>query len=166
MTPEIKIAIIASSSAILGAVISQTTTFLISWIERKRQKHILLRQKYEEVMLSFSASLRWLQELNGSTSQEAVFALAQNQEARKMASLCLLYFHEDLGDAAKNYLLSQVSYYQALVSVYDEHNSSCTAGGQFMRKDKKYKEVIDDMFGKKNCLESLLVENSKKYTIA
>ncbi len=165
MSQEIKIAIIAASSALLGAIISQSMTWLLSHLEKKRQKHILLRQKYEEMWLNFSSSLEWIVRLNGSTSQEAVFQLAQNPEARKAASLCFLYFREELGDAANNYLLAQQSYYQSLIKVYDKNDKDCTAGGQFMIKDPGYKVSVDNLFAKKNLLENLIISNANKYTI-
>jgi len=166
MSPDIQTATIAASSAILGALISQVTTIVVSWTERRRQKNILLRQKYEEMWLSFSASLEWLVRLNGSTNQESVFSLAQCPEARKALSLCLLYFREKLGDAANNYILAQQAYYQSLIKSYDKNDINGTAGGQFFQKDPKCKEITDNLFKNKNIFENLIISNANKFTLA
>ena len=164
MSPEIKVAIIASSSAILGALISQITTIVISWVDKRRQKQVLLRQKYEEVMIYFSDSLEWIVHLNGSTNQESVFSLAQSPSARKALSLCLLYFRKDLGSAANDYILAQQTYYQSLIKVYDKNDLNCTAGGQFWVKEPKCKEITDNLFQKKNDFENLIISNASQYT--
>jgi len=102
MKQEILIAIIAASSVLCGVIISQIFSLLQSFCDKQYKKQMLLRQKYEEMMFHFSASLEWIVCLNGSTTQEAVFALAQSPDARKALSLCLLYFPE-LAEAANDY---------------------------------------------------------------
>ena len=165
MSPEIKIAIIASSSAILGALISQITTLAISWLDKRHRKQVLLRQKYEEMMICFSDSLEWIVYLNGSTSQESVFSLAQCQPARKALSLCLLYFRKDLGIAANDYILAQHSYYKVLIEVYDKKDKN-TAGGQATSKNPNYNEALKNLFEKKDRFENLIISNSSKHTKA
>ena len=117
-------------------------------------------------MFHFSESLEWIVHLNGSASQESVFSLAQCPEARKSLSLCLLYFQEDLGNAAKDYVLAQHSYYSAVVSVYDEQNGHCTAGRQFVMKNPNHKDITENLFKKKNEFENLIIAHSSKYTLA
>lgn len=165
MTQEIKIAIIAASAAICGAAISQITTFVISFFDKKHQKNVLLRQKYEEMMFHFSESLEWIVHLNGSTTQEAVFSLAQCSSARKALSLCLLYFREDLGAAANDYILSQQSYYKVIVEVNDKKDKN-SAGGQAESKNPNYNEALKNLFEKKDSFENLIISNSYKYTKA
>ena len=166
MKQEISIAIIAASSALCGVIISQAFSLFQSFLNRRHEKKKLLRQKYEETMLHLSTSLEWIQHLNGSTNQEAVFALAQNVAARKALSLCLLYFRKDLGGAANDYILAQQAYYQSLIKVYDKNDLNCTAGGQFWVKDPKCKEITDNLFQKKNDFENLIISNASKYTKA
>lgn len=165
MSQEIKIAIIAASSAILGAIISQATTLLISCIERKRQKNILLRQKYEEMMFHFSASLEWIRYLNGCTTQSEVFALAQSTDARKALSLCLLYF-PILARPANDYILAQQVYYASIITSFKE-DGSFTAGGQAILKNKVSHETAQKaLFEKKENFENLIISNANEYTKA
>ena len=159
------IAIIAASSALCGVIISQAISLTKTFLDRRYQKQILLRQKYEEMMFHFTISLEWLQYLNGSTTQEAVFALAQCPEARKALSLCLLYFPE-MVDAANNYVLSQQKYYDVVASSF-KPDIPFTAGGQaIVHSRDQYDAATKNLFNKKNAFENLIVSNAKKYTKA
>jgi len=165
MKQEILIAIIAASSALGGVIISQVFSLLQSFYDKKYKKQILLRQKYEEMMFHFSASLEWIQHLNGNTNQASVFALAQCPDARKSLSLCLLYFPE-MVDSANNYVLAQQSYYTSVVTSFKE-GISCTAGGQAIIHNKDNYEVAkNNLFRTKNIFENLMVSNATKYTKA
>jgi len=46
MSQEMQIALIAAASAIAGSVISQITTFVISTLDKKHQRRVLLREKW------------------------------------------------------------------------------------------------------------------------
>ena len=119
MKQEILIVIIAASSALGSVIISQAFSLFQSFLGKRHEKQKLLRQKYEEMMFHFSASLEWIQHLNGSTTQAEFFALSQSTDARKALSICLLYF-PDLVDTANNYILAQQSYYESTVTSFKQ----------------------------------------------
>lgn len=165
MQKEIIVAIIAASSALAGVIISATIAMLLSFFDKKYKKQILLREKYEEMMFHFSASLVWIQNLNGSTTQKEVFALSQSTDARKALSLCLLYFPA-LSDAANKYILSQQEYYASVVTSY-RTEIPFTAGAQaFVHNKEKHQIAIDNLFNRKNIFENLIVTSAPKYTRA
>lgn len=167
MSLGIKIAIIAASSAIRGAVISQATTFLISFLEKRHQKNILLRQKYEEMMMHFSDSLGWLSKVGSCTNEEDLRALVHNSESRKVLSLCQLYFLDDLADAANNYMAAQSSYFAEVFMAYDPNDQqNKTAGGQALAKSSKIKHEREKLYTAKDTLENLIIKNANKYTVA
>ena len=168
MSQEIQTAIIAASFAILGAVISQAMTWLLSHLEKKRQKNILLRQKFEEMTFYFSDSLGWVSKVVSCTNEETLRELAHNQEARKALSLCQLYFLEELAHAANDYLSAQQSYYPEIVKVYDKNDQlNKTAGGQALSKNQdKYNKAKDNLYLVKDVFENLIISKSNKYTIA
>lgn len=165
MKQEILIPIIVASSALGGVIISQAFSLFRSFLDKRHEKQKMLRQKYEEMMFHFSASLEWIVHLNGSTNQESVFSLAQCSSARKALSLCLLYFREDLGAASNDYILSQQSYYKVIVEVYDKKDKN-SAGGQAESKNPNYNEALKNLFEKKDSFENLIISNSSKYTKA
>jgi hypothetical protein len=163
MKQEIFIAIIAASSALCGVIISQAISLTQIFLNRRYQKQILLRQKYEEMMFHFSDSLQWIQQVNMCRTQQEIFALAQCPETRKALSLCLLYF-PDLSGPANDYLLAQLSYYEFIIKNFNE-NIPVTAGGQAFNKPE-YKTPTDNLFTKKNHFENLIISTAKKYTKA
>ncbi|MFH0786816.1 MAG: hypothetical protein V2B13_04270, partial [Pseudomonadota bacterium] len=140
MKLEILIAIIAASSALCGVVISQVISLFQMFLSRRHEKQKLLRQKYEEMMFHFSASLEWIRYLNGSTTQSEVFALAQSTDARKALSLCLLYF-PSLVQPANNYILAQQAYYTSVVTSF-KMDIPVTAGGQALIHNKQQHEAV------------------------
>lgn len=166
MTQEIKIAIIAALSAILGALISQVTTFLISYFDKEHQKKLFQRQKYEEMAMLFFDSLGWMSKVVSCTNEKDLRELSHNFEARKALSLCQLYFPEELANSANNYLCAQQSYYAEIFRCYDESDKQIlTAGGQASTKNPKVKEAKDHLFTEKVIFENLIVSNAQKYTI-
>jgi hypothetical protein len=165
MKPEILTAIIAATAALSGVILSQMISLFQVFLSRRHEKQKLLRQKYEEMMFFFSASLGWLQDLNGSTTQSSVFALAQNPAARKALSLALLYFPH-LAESANQYVLAQQSYYNLVVSSFRE-SIGFTAGGQTIKHNKQQCEIeTANLFQKKNEFENLIISNASKYTKA
>ena len=162
MKQEILIPIIVASSALGGVIISQAFSLFRSFLDKRHEKQKMLRQKYEEMMFHFSASLEWIQYLNGSTTQSEVFALSQSTDARKALSMCLLYF-PDLVDIANNYILAQQSYYKSIVTSFKQE-LGFTAGGQaLVRNKEKHEAATNNLFSKKNAFENLIVSNTKKY---
>ena len=131
MTEKILIAIVAASATLLGVVISQAITLLISYINRRHERNVLLRNKYEELMFHFSDSFGWVLQLNNSMTKEEIFSRSQSTDARKALSLCLLYF-PDLVNNANKYIFAIQEYYKFVVTVFDSaipHNAGAQALG-------------------------------------
>jgi hypothetical protein len=165
MKPEILTAIIAATAALSGVIISQIISLFQTFLTRRHEKQKLLRQKYEEMMFCFSASLEWIQHLNNSTTKASVFSLAQSPDARKALSLCLLYFPR-LVESANNYVLAQQAYYNVIVTSFKE-GIPYIAGGQALVHNKQQCEVAtNNLFQKKNEFENLIVSSASEYTKA
>lgn len=159
-----KIALISAGAALSGVIISQIASLLFALLDKRHKRHQHLRQKYEELMFYFTASLQWIVKIDNSTSQENVLSLSQSIDARKALSLCLLYFPE-LVDSANNYMMAQSQYYKSIVTHYDRSNEF-TAGAQASVKDKHHGVVEKGLFDSKVSFENLIKSTSKKYTKA
>jgi hypothetical protein len=160
MTQEINIAIIAASSAILGSVISQVTAFAISFFDKKHKKDVHLRQKYEEMMFFFSASLAWIPQVNSCTTPSQIASCAQSPDSRKALSLCLLYF-PDLSESATGYVQAQEAYY---ISVADNYNKAVPASaGEQAFSNPSHGKVVTSYFEKRNKFEKLIIDLSNSY---
>ena len=86
------IAIISASSAILGAVITQITTYLISKSELKEKRKIFLREKYEEFTNQIIESEIWL--INLLKERDRLEVVNYPSSAKSANSLSLIYFPE------------------------------------------------------------------------
>ena len=165
MKQEILIAIIVASSTLCGVIISQAIALFQTFLNRRHEKQKLLREKYEQMMFHFSASLEWIQRLNGSTNRSEMFALSQSTDARKALSLCLLYF-PSLVESANSYILAQQAYYASIVTSFKEE-IPFGAGGQALAHDKQRHEAITSaLFDRKNSFENLIVSTAERYTKA
>jgi len=164
MIDPVKIALISAGSALGGVIISQFFSLLVSFLDKKHKKQQLLRQKYEEMLFHFSASLQWIVKVNSSSTQEDVMALSQSVDARKALSLCLLYFPE-LKDAANNYVKAQSQYYRSIATHYDRSNQF-PAGAQAAVKDMQHQVVEKGLTDSKIFFENLIISTSYKYTKA
>lgn len=163
MSEKILIAIIAASATLIGVLVSQAITIFMAHRNRKHERDVLLRNKYEELMLHFSNSINWVVQLNNSTSKADLFTKSQSADARKALSLCLLYF-PDLIDEANGYISAMQEYYGFTVTVFDQaipHN----AGGQALVHHEG-KALIDKLLKSKNRLENSIVSKAPKYTKA
>lgn len=161
VSEKIIIAIIASSATIFGVLISQGITLFVAHRNRKHEREVLLRNKYEELMLHFSNSIEWVVQLHNSKSKEELFSRSQSIDARKALSLSLLYF-PDLVDEINKYIISMQEYYGFAVTIFDQsimHN----AGAQVL-VHQDGKKLLDHLLSSKNSLENLIVKKSEKYT--
>jgi hypothetical protein len=162
MSTEINIAIISASSAITGAIISQTTAFLIAHLERKRQRNILLRQKYEEMMNHIQDSLLFYNDVGACKTLDQLLACTHSQAGNRAMGLALLYFPSFVA-ILEAYLMSLVQYYNVVVSSFNP-NIPATAGAQALVHDHdNVSEIQRNLFELKNKLINELQTNVRKY---
>lgn len=109
---------IAAASALAGVVLSQVVVLLNSYLENKRQKKMVLSQKYEDAGRLFLASLQWFPDIQRSTSLEMLQARSLCIDARQSHFLCSIYFPE-LVAASENYLDSLFAFSNFLITIFD-----------------------------------------------
>jgi len=154
-------AMISAVSVLSGVFISQAFSLLLSIFDKRHEKKVLLRQKYEEMSFYFADSLEWIKMLHSaSQSRQQLLSLTPPPESRKVLSLCLLYF-PSLLDCANQYLYSQVQYFEFVAASFDE-TIPCNAGGQAVLQPN-YQEHLDKYLHKKEQFETLMRENVSKY---
>lgn len=165
MQQEALIPIISAGAALSGVLISQAITLLRASSDKKHDKNKLLRQKYEEMMFHFSASLEWIRDLDCSITRSEVLTRSQSKDARNALSLCLMYF-PDLVDAANGYVYAQSMYYSSVVTSFRD-GIPANAGAQALVHNKvNHQKATANLIEKKNYYENVIVSNSKKYTKA
>jgi hypothetical protein len=165
MNQQILIAIIAASAALFGVIISQGISTLLSFLDKKHKKYILLRQKYEEMMFHFQDSLLYFNELATCKNRDQLLQNTASIPANRAMGLALLYFPA-LAPLLGTYIRYYVEYYELLVTTYDP-NIPANAGAQARVHAKEELQNIESrLFKAKKELLNAINENAKKYTKA
>lgn len=95
MDDKILISIASATAALCGVIVSQAATAILAWIDRRHKRRILLREKYEELCLSFLASFDLPQKLLAHEHKnDEVRSLVLQKDANHAHMLALLYFQE------------------------------------------------------------------------
>lgn len=132
MDKDLLIGIIAASSALGGVIVSQAFSLLQSFFERRHQKRVLLRTKYEELARSLNEAIEWVSDTSSSKSIPELHARSVPKSARWVYSLSLLYFPK-LKEQAAQLVSACADFQHVLIDNYTETESG-SAGGQAARK--------------------------------
>lgn len=160
MSQEIKIAIIAALSAAIGAVVSQSMTFFLSWLDKRHQKKVLLREKYEEMALLYVDSLDWFQSAGSSTNFEQLQAFSFPKKARQVQVLCSVYFPELL-DYINEYVGACNAYYKSILEGFD-HTINVNAMIQAQTKEK-HVQLMPKISAAREGFDEAIKKYSSKY---
>jgi hypothetical protein len=148
-------ALVPLISVCIGAAIP----LLISSLDKKHKKQILLREKYEEMSYCFSDFLRGHSETCCATSREELFQPPFQIPGRQLETLCALYFPE-LVEPASDLLQVQYDLYMLLLQTFDP-NLSGNAIIQSIQKPS-VKKVVDKFDKTKADFEALAFSDELK----
>lgn len=135
MEREVLIGVISAASALGGVVVSQAFSLLQSFFERRHQRRVMLRSKYEELSRTLNEAIEWISVSSSAKSFPELHGRSVPIPARWVYSLCLLYFPE-LKEEAAQLVSASVDFQHVLIDHYTETESG-TAGGQAARKALK-----------------------------
>lgn len=160
----ILVALIAASSAIAGALITQVVAIVRDVIEQRRKRHILLREKYEELALRVTTSHQWMvDQLKSRTIAE--LGSQPPFDARHVMVLSHLYFPE-LRDACQTYVNRCVEFQIMLIDL-NEGRTEYDAGTQAAHRDQsKYLSVSKQLHIARDALDKAIITYAVKYTRA
>ena len=160
---SIAVPIIAAASALAGVALSQVSTALLASRERKHQRKILLREKYEELAIFLVDSLESYMSLLSSATNQELLLHARHAHAQKVDVLARLYFPE-LKQLTSDYLFSLVSFQNFLAANYNpELNENVGIQGA---KSAPVHAAQKKLELTKQALEVAIEKHSAKYTIA
>jgi len=134
MDKEIIAAIIAATSALSGVALSQAIALLKAHFDRKYQKQILLRSKYEELANHLNESLAWSNNLLCVKTTDELQAHSQPMDARRIYALVLLYFPL-LKQEAIDYIQASLQF-QGVVSEVFSPRIGVSAGAQAVKNNE------------------------------
>ncbi|HBT88116.1 hypothetical protein [Desulfobacter sp.] len=149
---KLLIATISASSAISGAVISQAFSIIRDILDKKHQRKVLLRTKYEEFAELITRSHEWLSALYRHKSIEEHSNNPPNH-ARKALLLAYIYFPALIKQSEK-FMNSCVIIQSSMIE-------------NFQTKDiEPLKEPVKEFKENRQELDRLIILNAKKYSKA
>jgi hypothetical protein len=163
MQIELTTAIIAGVAALAGVIISQAISITLSFLDKRHQKHILLRQKYEQLMFLFQDSLMYIPAVQNCRTVAEIQQNAYSIPAGRALGLSHLYF-PSLVDPLTGYQQSLISFYGSVASVFDP-NIPASAGAQLLISDESM-SALKAVNKQKNKTLSTLIKNASNYTKA
>lgn len=161
---KLLIAAISASSAIFGAVISQIVTVVRDWLDKKHQRNVLLRNKYEELAGLVTDSQEWVGGLLTCSSLKEL----RNKppiNARKALILSYIYF-QLLREGCEKYITECINFQNVLINNH-EFKAGIDCGTQadhnnepaVLKSSSKLREFRQD-------LDDLIIKYSSKYAKA
>lgn len=161
---KIMIAVISASSAIAGAVIAQLVSIFRDILNKKHQRHILLREKYEELANLVTASQGWF------TNQLGAMSLKELQgqpplDARKAMVLSHIYFPL-LQEACQDYVNACANFQVTLIDNH-EFVEGKDAGTQAAHKNRtEFQKSASYLHQCRQRLDEQIINYARKYTKA
>mgnify|MGYP003384045358 CR=1 FL=1 len=161
---KILIAAISASSAIFGAVISQVVTVVRDWLDKKHQRNVLLRNKYEELAGLITDSQEW----GGSLLTSSSLKELRNKppiNARKALILSYIYFPL-LRSGCENYITGCVNFQNVLIDNH-EFKDGIDCGTQAIHKNEgAVLESSSKLRESRQDIDDLIIQYSSKYAKA
>jgi len=156
--------LIAASSAILGAVTSQIVTIARDWLDKKHQRNVLLRNKYEELAGFIIDSQEWTGSLLTSNSLKEL----RNKppiNARKALMLSYIYFPL-LRNGCENYIAECINFQNVLIDNH-EFKEGIGCGIQAVHKNEvAVSNSSSKLRESRQDIDDLIIKHSKKYAKA
>ena len=163
MSQEIQTALIAAASAIAGSLISQITPAVLSFFDKRHQRKVLLRQKYEEMALLYVDSLHWFLSVGAATSIEELMKLALPENQKRMQILCSVYFPK-LSEPAVQYANACNSFYQSITKEF-KSDLKIPASIQAEAREE-HKAIAKKVTADRQAFDSAIIRYSKEYARA
>ena len=161
---KLLIAAISASSAIFGAVLSQIVTVVRDWLDKKHQRNVLLRNKYEELAGLVTDSQEWVCGLSTSSSLKDL----RNKppiNARKALILSYIYFPL-LRKGSENYITECVNFQNVLIDNH-EFKDGVDCGTQAVHKNENaVTKSSSNLRESRQDLDDLIIKYASKYAKA
>lgn len=150
--------------AIAGTALGLLGSLAAGWLERKNQRHKLLRERYEEFAQCIAATLPWFARLGVCRNLEEVRSCQPPPESRRMILLALVYFPEFKG-ATGDYHNGLIEHYGFAVDSCGDPLAGLGTVGAIMAKrtaDGLLKPA--DYTKRRQILDNLIEKHADKYT--
>ena len=161
---KITIAVISASSAILGAVIAQLVSILRDILDKRHQRHKLLREKYEELARYITDSQNWFMEQIGAMSLRELKGKPP-VAARNAMVLAHIYFPA-LRESCQDYVNACANFQVTLINSHD-FTEGKDAGTQAVHRDRDtFERAANQLHLARQRVDEEVIKYATRYTKA
>jgi hypothetical protein len=156
---------IGGGLALAGTALGLVGSLVTGWLERKNQRHRLLRERYEELTACIAAIGPWLHRLGSCRSLDEVKQVHPPLELRRMVILSLIYFPE-LKQAVALYNNACIQHFHRAVDACGHRWDGIASVGAIIAKMMNEKGEKDTMQELRHILDLEIETHAEKYTKA
>lgn len=149
--------------ALCGVIVAQLVAVIQSRLDRKHQKQILLRTKYEEMASHFLDSMKLPADLLMCASHEETLAVTHQSSANRAHMLALVYFPL-LRQATERYIESYSALCLTAISLYDPQDKKLLGTQVFNRSE--YVAARNNHIAARDFLQNQIEAHASEYVRA
>lgn len=143
------VALSSLGGVLIGGTITFVTQYYLSKTEQKNKNKALLRDKYEEISLTFIKSIKWLATLRDMNSLDDLLENTP-KDSEKIHMLSLLYIPE-LVSASETYLDASTDLFHHAISSFKPEDSAhalmqSLENPDFLRANESFLKAKDHLF--------------------
>ncbi len=161
---KVTIALISAGSAIAGAVVSQIVVIFRDFLNKKHQRKILLREKYEELALLVTENQDWLNLQMKARSMDELGGGHPNAARRAMV-LAHIFFPK-LRSVCEDYVNACAQFQLFLIHNNDD-SDRYDAGTQAAHKNPEELERVASLVrDRRQNVDEAIIRYARKYANA
>ncbi|HGS4503416.1 TPA: hypothetical protein ACMDVD_004448 [Vibrio parahaemolyticus] len=165
MDDRLLLALVASSSAVGGVLITQVFTILRERLEARGANRVLVREKYEELVESINESIVHRVKVYNIVCDEEFHRSLLNTPLQRAYTLSLIYFPE-LVDPIKNYNSAYVDFCMMLGKSLMPGDSLSVGMRAVWEQGSAIDSVQDKIDSTQKELDECIAKYSRKYAKA
>lgn len=161
---KILIAAISAGSAIAGAVISQVVSIIRDILDKRHQRKVLLRTKYEELAMLVTNSQEWV---TSQLSSESLSILKANPPimAKNAMVLAHIYFPK-LHEVTQDYVNACAAFQTMLINNHEFHREYDAGTQAAHRNPQELEKYAENLRSCRQELDEKIIEYANIYAKA
>lgn len=161
---DILIPLLTGLFALAGVALASFSSWLLSHLQARKERHRLFREKLEELSLHIVDSLSWIEGATGAKSFEELSSFSLCPSAQKATNLAWLYFPE-LRKPTSDYSNCIACMHTTLVEVFEPLRDS-TAGADVARNNPHFEHNVNELRKSRQAVLDKILEIAPNYTKA
>ena len=160
---NILIPLLTGIFALAGVALASFSSWFLSHLQARKERHRLSREKLEELSLHIVESLSWLEGATGARTFAELSSFSLCPSAQKATTLAWLYFPE-LRKPTSDYSNDIVHMHKFLVSVFEPLRDS--SAGADAARNPHFEHNVEELRKSRQLVLDKILEIAPEYTKA